>query len=207
MDCTWCSHMIIHNYVIHKIHFDVNFNATELVGIAISFCVHISYTTTSWICKTRHCQVYSIFIPCFYVSNFILSLSAQFNNSEDRVSPGYMVEQKFYDEVMKNKYLLYQYPTAFLMAKEVTLEFSGLDASTKSTALSTSVGVAAKGSYGPITFGGSTSMSGSHSSMRASSTANGLKVEIPGAQLIGYYCDIVPKFPNNCWSRPIHFPI
>ena len=131
------------------------------------------------------------------LSNFILSLSAQFNNSEDRVSPGYMVEQEFHDEVVKNKYLLYQYPTAFLMAKEVTLEFSGLDASTKTSALSSSVGVAAKGNYGPFTFGGSTSTAGSHSSMKASSTANGLKVEIPGAQLIGYYCDIVPKFPDN----------
>ena len=76
------------------------------------------------------------------------------------------------------------------------MEFSGLDASTKRSALSYSFGTAAKGSYGPFTFGGSTSISGSHSSMKASSTANGLKIDIPGAQIIGYYCDIVPKFPN-----------
>ena len=107
-----------------------------------------------------------------------------------------MSEKKFYKEITDEKYLLYQYSTAFLMAKEVTMEFSGLDASTKRSALSVSFGAAAKGNYGPFTFGGSTSTSGSHSSMKASSTANGLKIDIPGAQIIGYYCDIVPKFPD-----------
>ena len=139
---------------------------------------------------------------CFCVlllSNYFfinLFFSAQHNQSV-RVSPGSMVEETFFKEVAKQNYLLYQYPTAFLMAKEVTMEFSGLDASTKQSALSASVGVAAKGSYGPFTFGGSTSTAGSHSSMKASSTANGLKIDIPGAQLIGYYCDVVPEFPKN----------
>ena len=76
------------------------------------------------------------------------------------------------------------------------MEFSGLDAKTKQTALSTSFGVSAKGGWGPFSFGGSTSTSASASNMRASSTADGLRIEIPGAQLIGYYCDVIPKFPN-----------
>lgn len=76
------------------------------------------------------------------------------------------------------------------------MEFGGLDAKTKQKALTSSFGVSSKGSFGPISFGGSTSTSGSYSNMQASSTADGLKIDIPGAQLIGYYCDVVPKFPN-----------
>ena len=103
---------------------------------------------------------------------------------------------KSYSDLNHDQYLLYQYPTAFLLAKDVSMEFSGLDAQTKQTALTTSFGVAAKGGYGPFSFGGSSATSTSNSNMRASCTADGLKVEIPGAQLIGYYCDVVPKFPN-----------
>ena len=112
-----------------------------------------------------------------------------------------MLEKNFTD-LEHGKYLLYQYPTAFLLAKDVTMEFSGLDAKTKQTALSTSFGVSAKGGYGPFTFGGSSSTSTSSNNMRASSTADGLKIEIPGAQIIGYYCDVVPKFPNPIINEP-----
>lgn len=78
------------------------------------------------------------------------------------------------------------------------MEFSGLDADSKQSAMSSSFGATAKGGWGPINYGGSGSSSGamSSSNMRVSSTADGLKVEIPGAQIIGYYCDIVPKFPE-----------
>ena len=111
------------------------------------------------------------------------------------VSPGPLLERSF-QELGNDQYLLYQYPTAFLLAKDVTMEFSGLDADTKQSALSTSFGVSAKGGWGPFSFGGSSSTSTSSSNMRASSTADGLKIELPGAQIIGYYCDVVPKFPN-----------
>lgn len=59
-----------------------------------------------------------------------------------------MKEEDFYNEVTKDSpdgppYLLYQYPTAFLLAKDISMEFTGL-------------------SYGPINFGGSISASGSY---------------------------------------------
>ncbi len=76
------------------------------------------------------------------------------------------------------------------------MEFSGLDAKTKQTALTASVSASVKGGWGPISFGGSTESSASYSHSQASSTADGLSVQIPGAQIIGYYCDVVPKFPD-----------
>ena len=118
------------------------------------------------------------------------------------ISPGYMKEEDFYKEVTKDStygplYQLYQYPTAFLLAKDITMDFIGLSDETKHTALASSFGASLLGSYGPISFGDPIPASGSHSHMQASPTANGLKVYIPGAQIIGYYCDVVPKFPNT----------
>lgn len=111
------------------------------------------------------------------------------------VSPGPMLEEDF-NNLNHSQYLLYQYPTAFLLAKDVTMEFSGLDANVKQQALSTSFGSSARGGWGPFGFKAGASGSTSSNNLRASSTADGLKIEIPGAQLIGYYCDVVPKFPN-----------
>ena len=119
-----------------------------------------------------------------------------------KVSPGPLIEKTF-SELSYDQYMLFQYPTAFLLAKDVTMEFSGLDAKTKQSALSTSFGLSSKGNFGPFSFGSgpvklglSPSMSTSSNNMRASATADGLKIELPGAQIIGYYCDVVPKFPN-----------
>ncbi len=110
-----------------------------------------------------------------------------------------MSERDFYDEVTRGNspYQLYQFSTAFLLAKDITVDFSGLSDKAKQSALASSFGPSAQGSFGPISFEGSTSGSGSYNHMQASSTASGVKVYIPGAQIIGYYCDVVPKFPNT----------
>ena len=110
-----------------------------------------------------------------------------------------MLEEDF-NNLNHSQYLLYQYPTAFLLAKDVAMEFSGLDANVKQQALSTSFGGSAKGGWGPFNFKAEASGSTSSNNLRASSTADGLKIEIPGAQLIGYYCDVVPKFPNSIFD-------
>lgn len=116
-----------------------------------------------------------------------------------------MKEIDFYNEVTRElpdgspAYLLYQYPTAFLLAKDITMEFTSLSDNDKQAALMSSISDSLKGNYGPFSFGGSFSASGSYyyNHIQASLTANGLKVYIPGAQIIGYYCDIIPKFPNT----------
>lgn len=113
-----------------------------------------------------------------------------------------MNERDFYNEVTKESidgplYLLYQYPTAFLLAKEIVMDFTGLSDKAKQAALISSVGTLLKGSYGPISYGASISAAGSYNHMQVSSTVNGLTVHVPGAQIIGYYCDVIPKFPNT----------
>ena len=115
-----------------------------------------------------------------------------------------MKEADFYNEVTRDgpegsPYLLYQYPTAFLLAKDIIMTFTGLSDKDIHAALLSSFGTSLKGSYGPISFDSSISESGTynHNIMQASPTVDGLKVYIPGAQVIGYYCDVIPKFPNT----------
>ena len=119
------------------------------------------------------------------------------------VSPGYMKEIDFYNEVTRESpdgsptYMFYQYPTAFLLAKDITMDFTGLSDEDKQAALLSSFSYSLKGNYGPISFVGSFTASGSYNHIQASLIADGLKVFIPGAQIISYYCDIIPKFPNT----------
>ena len=113
-----------------------------------------------------------------------------------------MKEADFYNEVTRDvpegsPYLLYQYPTAFLLAKDIIMTFTGLSDKDIHAALLSSFGTSFKGSYGPISFDGSISESGSFNHIQASPMVGGLKVYIPGAQVIGYYCDIIPKFPKT----------
>ena len=114
-----------------------------------------------------------------------------------------MKEADFYNEVTRDvphgsPYLLYQYPTAFLLAKDIIMTFTGLSDKDVHAALLSSSGPSLKGSYGPISFDGSISESGSFNHIQASPMV-GLKVYIPGAQVIGNYCDhdIIPKFPKT----------
>ena len=94
-------------------------------------------------------------------------------------------------------YLLPEYATGFLLARKIELEFSGLDASTTRHIMQTSVQTSVSVSYG--LFSGSVSVGYNHqrSSVQVKRTADGLKISIPGAQSIGYFTEIVPKFPTD----------
>lgn len=94
-------------------------------------------------------------------------------------------------------YLLPEYATSFLLARNIDLEFSGLDASTTSHILQTSVQTSV--SFGFGLFSGSVSFGYNHqrSSLQAKRTADGVKISIPGAQVIGYFTEVVPKFPTD----------
>lgn len=113
------------------------------------------------------------------------------------VSPGYAPENAFVDSVNTTAvtYLLPQYATAFLLAKDVSLEFSGMSASVRASSLSESASAHVSGHYGPFRASASFSYANQQSRMKAESTADGLRITIPGAQIIGYYTDIVPRFP------------
>ena len=94
-----------------------------------------------------------------------------------------------------------EYVTSFLLARNVRLEFSGMDTNTVSTAIQASLGVGANaGIKGYNMFGG---INGHHSVNYGRRWANthsktdGMVIEIPGAQIIAYYTNVMPLFPKE----------
>lgn len=138
----------------------------------------------------------------FYTDHEFISFSQKKTRGK-LISPGYMREIDFYSEVTKESpdgspaYMLYQYPTAFLLAKDISMDFTGLSDKDIQRALVLSFSTSLKGNYGPISFDGSFSGSGSQNHIQVSLMDNGIKVHIPGAQIVGYCCNVVPKFPNT----------
>ena len=61
--------------------------------------------------------------------------------------------------------------------------------------VATSMNAALDVSYGPFSLSSQFSHSNQKASFQASSTATGMQIKVPGTQLIGYYTEVVPKFP------------
>lgn len=117
-------------------------------------------------------------------------------------SPGkHLTELDFMNAVKgdeSNKiYRLPEYVTSFLLAREVELEFSKVDRNTFSETVSTFTRHSAHCSF--LCFSASFSSTKSDYNSRSSvdRTANGMRISIPGTQLIGYYTQKLPKFPAD----------
>ena len=114
------------------------------------------------------------------------------------MSPGELSETEFITEIQPGSgYLLPQYVTGLLLSRNVVLEFSGIDIQQSTSAIreSYSSSASASGGFGLWSASFSFNHGRSHSTARMESTATGLRVSVPGAQVIGYYTQIVPKFP------------
>lgn len=87
-----------------------------------------------------------------------------------------------------------------LLAKDVELEFRGVSSKTTVTVtahmLSRSVSGHVGGGYGPFSASVSSSYKSSSSNIATEATADGLRIRVPGAQLIGCYVTVVPEFPT-----------
>ena len=100
-----------------------------------------------------------------------------------------------------------QYITAFVLCRNIELEFTGVDKATSSSVMrssraSSSSGGSSSGGWGPFGFSGrgdyssaADYRSSSGSSFAASTTTSGMKIKIPGVQIIGYFNQVVKKFP------------
>ncbi len=94
-------------------------------------------------------------------------------------------------------YQLPEYVTSFLLARDIDLEFSNTKKKTLRETESTFSHTSAHASF--LCFSASFSSSSSNYKSRSSvhRTANGMKIKMPGAQIIGYYTQILPKFPAS----------
>ena len=113
------------------------------------------------------------------------------------MSPGTLSEVNFVNAISSGKYLLPEYCTAFLLAKDVYLEFSGMSSDDVEDATRTAGNGHFSGSYGPFSAGETLQYNHQTHYTQASSASNGLNIKIPGAQIIGYYTSVIPKFPDE----------
>lgn len=92
-------------------------------------------------------------------------------------------------------YRLPEYVTSFLIARDVELEFSNVNRKTFRETVSSFTHHSGHASF--LCFSSSFSYSNSEhkSKSKIHRTANGMLIKIPGAQVIGYYTQKLPKFP------------
>lgn len=90
-----------------------------------------------------------------------------------------------------------EYVTSFVMARKVKLQFSGLDSKSISKGVQTMAGASVTGSYSIFSFSSSVGVQKGKQSVTADRTANGMVIHIPGAQIVGYYTQVMPMFPKQ----------
>lgn len=116
------------------------------------------------------------------------------------VSPGRdFTETELLKEISETdiQYKLPEYTTGFLLARKIELEFSGLDSSTVTSTMNQMSSFSAGGGF--LFFRASTSVTKTKRSshVQVKRTGSGMKIAIPGAQIIGYYTQVMPRFPVN----------
>lgn len=118
------------------------------------------------------------------------------------VSPGrsYGSEKLYVEAVNGNqqrRFKLPEYATSFLLARNIQLEFDGLDYATSSYYMSQITKSSGGGGFLFFHVHHSETKTKQVSHVQTSKTASGMKIKIPGAQLIGYYTETLPKFPQD----------
>ena len=120
---------------------------------------------------------------------------------EEYASPGKgMTEAQFIQAISGGngpQYRLPEYITSFLLARDIELEFSGVDSSTIRNTLDEYSHTSGSGGFLFFRASASVTKSGHWSQVTTRRTANGMAIKIPGTQLIGYYTEKVPKFPHQ----------
>lgn len=112
-----------------------------------------------------------------------------------KVSPGPQDSDKAFVEAVDG-HVLPQYVTGLLLCRNLDLEWSGVDQETKASFVRTSLNVGLQVSYGAFQLSAGLARAKQKSSFEATTTASGLRVRVPGVQMIGYYTEVVDKFPK-----------
>ena len=138
----------------------------------------------------------------YFIPAKIFQIGNTENDARVLVSPGRSYsETEFINLVNSDSngantiYQLPEYVTSFLLSREVELEFSNVNRRTFRDTVSMFTRHSAYASF----FCFSSSFSSTRSNYRSRSsvhrTANGMTIKMPGAQVIGYYTQVLPKFP------------
>lgn len=116
------------------------------------------------------------------------------------MSPGPLTERELIAAVggdTESLYLMTEYVSSFLLARNLVLEFHGVDQRHVSSALRTFTGVHVAVTYSGIGVSAAVGVQRTEERVTADRTANGLRITVPGAQIMGYYTNVVPQFPRT----------
>jgi hypothetical protein len=115
------------------------------------------------------------------------------------LSPG---PEKLHEYVRANKPVpakyaeFCSYPTAFVVASNVELEFSGNTSSLESALESSSTEANLSVGYGPFSVSGSHKQAKSKSKTKAESTATGMRISLQAPQIIAWVQELLPELPK-----------
>ena len=114
------------------------------------------------------------------------------------VSPGPLTQKEFKSAVgglSSNLYCLPEYVSSFLLVKDLKLEFSGMDSASISRAMQLVAIGEFSGSYNMISLDAAEDSNKEAQKVTADRTTSGMIISVPGTQIIGYYTNVLPKFP------------
>ena len=117
------------------------------------------------------------------------------------MSPGPQPTPRFREVVSSGQYLLPAFPASLLLATdiEISIPSYSLPRDMADDLLALSYDPLVSGRYGPFSFG---RMYGDSNKVRKAikfqidQSSRQLILRLPGAELMGYLCQIVPKFPS-----------
>ncbi|KAF5963922.1 hypothetical protein FBULB1_13082 [Fusarium bulbicola] len=142
------------------------------------------------------CMVVEIERPWLHAELFA---DAELDSGEFRISPGEDVLEDAFDNG-KNLVGEYQqfssHPTAFVIAADIELSFSGDTTKLESAVSASSTQANVSVGWGPFAVSGSHSSSKSKSKTKMESTATGCRISVEAPQIVGWIQTLLPMLPK-----------
>jgi hypothetical protein len=130
-------------------------------------------------------------------------------NRDSALSPGPTELHRLINEQHKslNDYNSFpSYPTAFVIASNVELEFRGDTTHLEEAVESSSFDANLKVGYGPFSLSASHKQDKSSSKTKMETTATGTRIKIEAPSIIGWVSTMLPKLPREKGGNPLFQP-
>ena len=139
-----------------------------------------------------------------YYTIFIMFVYMQIGNTPNNIrvlgAPGKELSEKAFIAAITKEDIIYRLPeyvTSFLLARDMEMEFSELDGKAFRDTVSTFTSETESKTRLLSSSTNTKTSSNYESKSKVHRTASGMKIKIAGAQVIGYYTQKLPKFPET----------
>ncbi|PTB62270.1 hypothetical protein BBK36DRAFT_1163305 [Trichoderma citrinoviride] len=142
------------------------------------------------------CMVVEIERPWLHAELFA---DAELDSGNFKVSPGEDALKKAFEQeqTLDGEYQQFSsFPTAFVVAADVELSFSGDTTKLESAVSASSTSANLSVGYGPFAVSGSHNSSKSKSRTKMESTATGCKISVQAPQIVGWVQTLLPQLPK-----------